>query len=203
MIWQNYELENTVLKSREAVALWKTGKGFVEIGENTLAVPFRLDDQRRGFVFHGKCRLLLDTIVETEQGAIGKSVEEEVTNPFLMLGAAEGTQRHLIKASKEDLAKAGYENEQDLTANAKDVCRRFFGRARVGCQECWDKTDDFIFAFQNKADKLDILAAKGSKLVYKSTGKIYVSDSHKTILKTPDEVVLVNSKKPLIIETTC
>jgi len=34
MIWQNYQLGNTVSKAAEAMTLWQTEKGILEISEN-------------------------------------------------------------------------------------------------------------------------------------------------------------------------
>jgi len=203
MIWQHCQLDRTVLKSDERLTLLRTEKGVVEIGENTLAVPVKLDDQRKGFVFHGKGKLLLDAIVETEEGAIDKSVEEEISEPFLMLGGTEEMQNRLTEANKEDLMKVGYENEQDLLTKAGDLCNRFFGRTGIHNHRCYDENDGFVFAFPNKSDKLDILVAKGSKLVYKSLGRVFVLNRNEAILKTPDEVAIVGNGKSFVIKKKC
>ena len=71
MMWQNYQLDKTALKANENMILWRTEKGTIEIGKNTLAIPIKLDDQRKGYIFHGQGKLLLDTIVETHEGAVG------------------------------------------------------------------------------------------------------------------------------------
>ena len=79
MMWQNYQLGSTVSKASEAVTLWQMEKGIVEISKNTLAVPIGLGDKERGYVFHGNGKFLLDSIVETEEGAIGQPVEKELS----------------------------------------------------------------------------------------------------------------------------
>ena len=131
MTRQNHQLDNTVSKINEALTLWQTEKCIIEISKNTLAVSIKLDDQERGYIFHGQGRLLLDTIVETEKGAIGKPVEKGLNEPFLMLGDTEEKQRHLTEASEEDFAKMSYEDQQEFVAKAKDLLDRFFEKERI------------------------------------------------------------------------
>ena len=126
MIWQNYQLGNIISKASEAMTLWQTEKGIIEIGKNTLAIPIKLRDKERGYVFHGNGKLLLDTIVETEEGAIGKPVEKELNDPFLMLGNVEEIQKHFTKADEEDFAKMGYENQQGFVDSAEELFNQFF-----------------------------------------------------------------------------
>ncbi len=200
MMWQNYQLGNTVSKTSEAVTLWQMEKGIVEISKNTLAVPIELDDKERGYVFHGNGKFLLDSIVETEEGAIGKPVEKELSELFLMLGDTEEIQKHLTEASEEDFAKMGYQNQQEFADRAEDLCGQFFKKKGVHNYQCFDEHRGFIFAFQNQTSKLDILIAKGSKLVYKAMDIVFVSNENKVVLKSPSEVVCTSNGKSVIIK---
>jgi len=199
-MWQNYQLDNTVSKTSEAVTLWQMEKGIVEISKNTLAVPIELDDKERGYVFHGNGKFLLDSIVETEEGAIGKPVEKELSELFLMLGDTEEIQKHLTEASEEDFAKMGYQNQQEFADRAEDLCGQFFKKKGVHNYQCFDEHRGFIFAFQNQTSKLDILIAKGSKLVYKAMDIVFVSNENKVVLKSPSEVVCTSNGKSVIIK---
>jgi len=201
MMWQDYQLDNTTLKANEVIRLWGADKGVIEIGKDTLAIPIRLGDQRRGYIFHGHGKLILDTIVETEEGAIGKPVEKEINEPFLMLGDTEKVQKRLTTTSKEDLTKMGYENQQEFVAKAEDLYHRFFERGRTFRHRRSGEDHGLVFAFQNKASKLDILVVKGSKLVYKATGIVFVANENKVVLKSPKEVVLSRSGKLFVIKT--
>jgi hypothetical protein len=199
MTWQNYQLDNTISKATEAITLWQTEKGTIEISKNTLAIPIKLGDQRKGYIFHGHGKLVLDTIVETEEGAIGKPVEKEINEPFLMLGGTEETQQHLSTPSKEDFTKMGYENQQEFVAKAEDLCNQFF-RGRVHSRQGFEENHGLIFAFQNETSKLDILVAKGSKLVYKAMDMVFVSNENKVVLKNHGEVVLSRNGKSFVIK---
>jgi len=190
MMWRNYRLDSTILKTTDALTLWRTEKGIIEIGRNTLAIPIKLGDQRKGYIFHGHGKLLLDTIIETDEGAIGKPVEKEISEPFLMLGDAEGIQQHLSTAGKENLMEMGYENEQDFLAKAEDLFDHFLGEGKIHGHQCCGNNHGFIFAFPNKEGKLDILVAKGSRLVYKAMNRVFVVDKSKVVLKTKNEVIL-------------
>ncbi|UCE44239.1 MAG: hypothetical protein JSV57_01775, partial [Candidatus Bathyarchaeota archaeon] len=65
---RRYQLGSTILKTVKAIKLWESERGIVEVSKNTLAISIKLDDQGRGYIFHGHGKLLLDTIVETEEG---------------------------------------------------------------------------------------------------------------------------------------
>jgi len=200
MIWQNYQLDNTILKTTEPISLWQTEKGTVEIGKNTLAIPIKLDDQQKGYVFHGNGKLLLDTIVETREGAVGKPVENELNGIFLMLGNAEEIQQHLSSAAKEDLKKMGYESEQGFIDKAEDLLDNF-GKKGIHGHQCCGNNHGIIFAFPNEKGKLDVLVAKGSKLVYKAINQTFVSNDDKVVLKTPSEVIVSGgNRKSLVIK---
>ncbi|MEM2916903.1 MAG: hypothetical protein QXN63_00905 [Candidatus Bathyarchaeia archaeon] len=194
MIWHRYQLESTVLKTTEPITLWKTEKGLIEIDANALALPIKHDNQRKGYIFHGCGKLLLDAIVETQKGAVGKPIEKEIKEPFIMLGAKEEVGQRLTTANSEDLAKMGYETQEAFFRKAEDLYDRLLRNIRVGprCEK------GLIFAFQNKAHSF--LVTKGSKLVYKAAGIIFVSDEDKVVLKSLDGIALLRNGKSVIIQ---
>jgi hypothetical protein len=201
MIRENYQLDTTALKTTETMTLWRTEKGTVEIGKNTLAIPIKLDDQQKGYIFHGHGKLLLDTIVETQEGAVGKPVESELNESFLMLGDTEEIQQHFSTATKEDLTKTGYQSEKEFLNKAETLFDQFFGKMRMHNHQCCGNNNGVIFAFPNEAGKLDVLIANGSKLVYKAMNQVFVSNDGKVVLKTPTEVIVSgDNRKSLVIE---
>jgi hypothetical protein len=192
MKWKNYQLDNNALKTTETVTLWRTERGTVEIGKNTLAVPIKLEDERKGFIFHGNGKLLLDTIVETREGAVGKPVENELNEPFLMLGNVEETEKHLSAATKDDLQKMGYKSEQEFIGKAENLFDQFSGKTRMHNHHCCGGGDGYgvVFSFPNEAGKLDTLVADGSKLVYAAKNQVFVSHGDRVVLKTSKEMVV-------------
>jgi len=202
-MWGSYQLDDAALKATETMILWRTEKGTVEIGRNTLAIPIKLNDQRKGYIFHGHGKLLLDTIVETREGAVGKPVENELNEPFLMLGNTEEIQQHLSTAAKEDLAKMGYGSEKEFLDEAEALLSQFFGKKGMHNHQCWGwgNNNGVIFAFPNETGKLDTLIANGSKLVYKAMNQVFVSNNSKVVLKTPTEVIVTgDNRKSLFIK---
>jgi len=199
MIWAKYKLDNTVARASEEIRLWHTEKGLVEISKNTLAVSVRLNEKRKGYVFHGQGKLLIDAIVETQEGAIGKSIEKELIEPFLLLGDTERIQKDLVETSESDFEKMGYKSRQGFVDKAEDLCERFF-RGRVHSHEDFDEPHGLIFAFQNENSKFDILVASSSKLVYKATDVVFVSNENKVVLKSPGEVVVSDNGKSVVVQ---
>ncbi|NWG10340.1 hypothetical protein HXY33_01105 [Candidatus Bathyarchaeota archaeon] len=200
MIWQKYKLDNEVLKTNEMLTLWKTENGIVEIDKNAIAIPITSDDARKGYIFHGHGKLLLDTIVETKRGAVGKPVEKEINAPFLMLGEIEKIQQSFSAANGEDLKMMGYKNEQEFRTKAGELFDRFLGRRMMHEHNCCGNTSGFIFALPNSDGKLDVLISNDSKLVYKAADQVFVSSKHKTVLKTQNEVIVSNGQKSLVFE---
>jgi hypothetical protein len=180
------------LKTTETLTLWRTEKGTVEIGKNTLAIPIKLEDERKGFIFHGNGKLLLDTIVETREGAVGKPVENELNEPFLMLADVEETEKHLSAATKDDLQKMGYKSEQEFMGKAENLFDQFFGKTRMYNHHCCGDSDGYgvVFSFPNEAGKLDTLVADGSKLVYAAKNQVFVSHGDRVVLKTSKQMVV-------------
>ena len=199
MIWHEYQLGDTVSKTTEDTRLWESEKGIVEINKDALAIPIELDDEEKGYLFHGQGKLLLDTIVETEEGAIGKPVERELNKPFLMLADTEKTRQSLTKASDGDLTKMSYENKQGFMEEAQDLFNRFFKNGRTHSRHHFRKHCGFVFAFQNQTNKLDILVANGPKIVYTAKDLVFVSNKNKVVLKSPDEVVCSGKGRSVII----
>jgi hypothetical protein len=199
MIWEKYKLDDTVSRATEDIRLWQAKKGIIEISRNTLAVPIMLDDEQKGYVFHGQGKLLIDAIAETKEGAVGKPVEKELIEPFLMLGDTEIIRKRLAETREDNFEKMGYESQQEFIDKAEDLFDRFFGET-VHSYEDFDENHGLIFAFQNGTSKFDILVADGSKLVYKTTGLVFVSNEDKIVLKSPSEVVVSDNGKSVIIK---
>jgi hypothetical protein len=201
MICEDYHASGTVFGAAEPLRLWETAKGYVEIGKNTLAVPIMRGYRPKGYVFQGHSRLVLDTIIETEEGAVGKPVEKEIARPFLMLGNTETIQHCLVPAGNEDLTEMGYTKQEELVAKAEDLLNRLSGRkGRIHSSPFSRYCNASVFAFQNETDKLDILVAKGEKLVYKAMNTIFVSNRDRTILKERSGLICVSDGRSIIVK---
>jgi hypothetical protein len=119
MMGLDYKVDNAVSKTIDVLALWHSEKGLVEIDKDTLAVGIRRNEKEAEYVFCGHGRLLIDTIVETDEGAMGKPVEKELNQPFIMFSNTKEIHQHLSIASDEDVARIGYPVERTLSLNQR------------------------------------------------------------------------------------
>jgi hypothetical protein len=137
-------------------------------------------------------------VIETEQGAVGRPVEKEISQPFLMLGDTEIAQQRLNLVSQEDLSEMGYTKQEEFVSRAEDLLNRFSRGGRV--RKCRHSGDGSVFAFQNEANKLDFLIAKGARLVYKTMNTVFLSNRDKVVLKNSDGVVCISKGKSVIVK---
>lgn len=197
MIRHNYQLDATIQKVREWTPLWKTERGVIEVGDDTLAILIKMNSHNIGCVFHGDGKLIMDTIVETDRGAIGRPVERKIEKPFIMIGNVDSIRQNLIAANKQDIAKRGYVEEREFIEKAEALCRRFFGEDKG--YACGTFEQGFVFAFPSEASGLDMLVAKDSKIVYKAHGMMFVSNEDRVVLKTSWKTVVSNGEKSVVL----
>jgi len=199
MILQQFRLDDAISRTTEDLTLWQSEKCKVKIGKDALAVAVKLDNQTKGYVVQGKGHMILDTIVETERGAIGKPTEKNLDKPFLMLTDTDIIQDKLARASAESLAEAGYTDSRDFIEKTERQFHKYLSRGRIGgC--CWGhEQEGTVFAFVNEKDDMDFLVLKGSKIVYKSENMVFVSGSDNVGIKGPEHVILLKGDKSIVI----
>jgi hypothetical protein len=180
-MWEDYEVSGAVFKIKESVTLCKTDQGFVEVDKDTLAVPIKRGERQEGYVFHGHGKLVLDAIVETESGAVGEPIEKELSSPFLMLGETEQIQQRMDEASGDDLTQKGYQNASEFIDNAKSFLEKSLTKGRI------------------HRGRSDVLILTGSNLIYKSRSMVFISRKDKSILKSPEHVVMSHNGKCILI----
>ena len=202
MMWKNYELDGIVLELGEDLTLCRSDKVLVNSNKGTMVVPVKHKDRREGLVFLGHGRLIVDTIVETEKGAIGKPIDREICEPFLMLGDIEETLQHLREAGKEDLARNGVKVE-DLFDKAQNLIEKFSGRRAIHGCGCNNEGIRLVFAFATEKDRLDILMLNGSRLVFNSGNLSFVSNGNHSILNKGGQVVLATDRRSIFVERPC
>ena len=192
-MWHHYQLYNTTSKTNQPLTLWKTDRGIIEIDKDTFAIAITQDGKPQGYIFNGNGKLTLDTIVETEQGAVGKPTEKTLTEPFLMLGNPQNITPHLTTTTNAD--------NKEFTAKAEDFFHHFFKNERTFNTDCCSHHEGLIFAFSNPNNHPDLLVLNDSKIVYKTKHMTFVSDEDKDVLKSPEHMVVSNRGKCVIIKT--
>jgi len=194
----NYELGEELFKTTEDTMLLKTERCIVTAFKDTLALPLTINGKIPGFFMHGAGRLIIDAIIETSKGAIGKSIEKTLTKPFIILGDIEKVKDKMTKADMARLGVMGYENLEAFREKAEEVCERILNRRINGIRI--DRRLASVFFFVNDENSCDTLISKNTrKLVYVTRGKVYVFSDDKSLITGPEEVFLSKHGKTVII----
>jgi len=197
MKYPNYKLSNEPLKIVEDATLLKNERCVVDALEGSLALPILIDEKVQGYVFHGTGKLVVDSIIETTKGAVGKPTVKDLKHPFMMLGGAEEIKDNLGNADTSDLQNAGYERVDAFIEHAEELCGRLLKGKH--CHVDFNGEDSRLFAFLNEEGKLDILISKSNKLVYKSEKRVYISKGSKSVLQRPGEIIVSRKGKTVVI----
>ena len=197
MKYLNYRLSNEPSKIVEDATLLKNERCIVDALRGTLALPILIDEKVQGYVFHGTGKLVVDSIIETTKGAVGKPTIKDLKHPFMMLGGAEEIKDDLGNADTSDLQNAGYERVDAFIEHAEELCGRLLKEKH--CHVDFNGKDARLFAFLNGEGKLDILVSKNDKLVYKSEKRVYISKGSKSVLQRPGEIIVSRKGKTVVI----
>jgi len=197
MKYLDYKLSNESLKIVEDATLLKNERCVVDALEGSLALPILIDEKVQGYVFHGTGKLVVDSIIETTKGAVGKPTVKNLKRPFIMLGRIEEIKDNLANADTSDLQNIGYEGVDAFIEHAEELCGRLFNGKH--CHVDFNGKDSHLFAFMNEEGKLDILVSRDDKLVYKSEKKVYLSKGSKNVLKCPKEIIVSRKGKTVVI----
>lgn len=203
MMLTRLQVGDTILKAIDTMTLTKTQRSLVEIAEDSLAAGIEADGKLEGYVFHGHGKMLLDTIIETDEGALGKSVEKEIKDMFLMLGDTNQLQPHLKGATSEGLLKMGYRDGLEFQTRAQVMVNQFAGEAGAKGFQGFGSCDGTEFAFPNRSGKFDVLITDDSKLVYKAVNLLFVSDLDNIVLKNAEHIVVSGQGRSCIVNTKC
>ena len=194
---RSYELDDELLRTLEDVTLLKNERCIVEIPKRTLALPIIIDEKVQGYVFHGAGKLMVDSIIETTRGAVGKPTVKDLSHPFMMLGKAEEIKDSLGPADTSDLQNAGYERVDGFVEKAKELCEGLLKGRHT--HEGFNGKGSRLFVFKNDEGDSDILLAKNDELVYKSGKKVYVSKGSKSVLQRHGEFIVSKKGKTVVI----
>ncbi len=114
-----------------------------------------------------------------------------------MLGNAEEIENNLAPADSTDLNKLGYKDIEGFVEKADGLCQHLLRKGTN--QLSTDTKEARVFAFAESKDEFDMLVSKGDSLVYTSKEKIFVSRRNKTVLKSPEQIVVSSEKGKTVI----
>jgi hypothetical protein len=192
-----YKLGEAPLKTVEDITLLQNERCLTKVFKNTLCLPILVDEETAGYIFHGTGQLIIDSIIETKKGAVGKPTVKDLKQPFIMLGNTGKIENNLAHADSTDLKKLGYKDIEGFVETADRLCKHLFHKGTNRLPR--DMKDTMVFAFAESNDKFDMLVLKGDSLVYTSREKVFVSKRDKTVLTCPEQVVVTKRGKTVII----
>lgn len=190
-----WDLGKTTLMLLGDTTLLKTERCLVTLNRDALALPLLLDGEVRCYAFKGCLRLLLDAIIETDERALGKAIEEELRRPFLMYGGVEEVEHQLREAAERDLFEAGYKTVEEFRGEVWNAFKHFF---RGEYQEGWRRGDSKVFIIKNRRDDHDFLVSNSNRLVYLHEGDIYIFGKE-AVVKERDGLFVLSKKGRIII----
>ncbi|MFB0543770.1 MAG: hypothetical protein ACETVR_03215 [Candidatus Bathyarchaeia archaeon] len=193
-----WDLGKTPLRLLVDTTLLDTERCLLTLSRGTLALPLLLDGEIRGYAFKGSGRLFLDAIIETDEGALGRAIEEELERPFLMYGDVGEVEQQLREAAEGDLFEAGYRTIEEFRGELWDAFKGFF---RGQHQGDWRKGDSKVFVIKNRRDGHDFLVSNRRRLVYLHEGVIYLLGK-RSVLKERNGLFVVSGKGKIIIGPT-
>ncbi len=203
MTLQGLKLSTEASKTTDVAVLCKNQRCIVEVMKDTVALQITCDKQPRGYIFHGTAKLLIDAIVETGQGAIGKPIEKTVETSFLMLGQPDDRLK-LDAAEDDDFARLGYSDQTAFKQEAERLLDQFFEYSTCRCGRARARNHEgHVFAFQEDAGNLAILFVNGAKMVYKASDQVFVSKDRGTALTQLGIVVVSHPSKHVLIANDC
>jgi len=83
------EIKEELFKLEQDFTLFQNEKCIVKIFKQSFALPVLRGDETVGYVFHGKGELVIDALIETSKGTIGKPIERLIETPFIMIAPTE------------------------------------------------------------------------------------------------------------------
>lgn len=198
MLHGHVQLGNQPQKLTKDATLLQNEKCIIKATTGTITLPILTDNTIRGHLFIGTGQLILDTIIETMRGAIGKPLVKDLSRdqPFLMLGETKNLKENLTQATNQDLADIGYKSIDEFVKTANETFDQFAHKRRSHIDI---EPDAHIFAFANEHEKWDFLIAKDDKLVYTSKHKVYVSRNNGETVSLGQGSILVAKKGKTVV----
>jgi len=196
----NIEVKEDPLKLRQDFTLFQNERCIMKIFKPSLALPIMRESEVVGYVFHGEGKLVIDAVIETPKGAIGRPVERKIETPFIMLAPFEKVRKlreDLVSANISDLKQKGYEGLGEFIKAARELCSQTF---RKTCFDTFLENRRYIFAFKRKDQrKIDLLVSKDDKLAYISGEKLFAFKRGKSVIIKPGKLLIAKSNKTLVV----
>ena len=158
----------------------------LRVEEGSLLLPITTGDSE-GYYVRGRGVLLLDSIIETPDGAIGRPVKRMLDEPFILLGRTD------CEPDVEGIE--GNCDVESLIREAEELAGDYRGDLGGRRGRC---------AIFRARDGVDALVVDGDQLVYRESNMVYVSGGKNDVLVDRDRGLAVSkSGRTVTIENGC
>lgn len=199
MMQHGYKLSAELCKLVQEATLIENEKCRVTMEADTLASQVCIEGRMEGYVLHGEGRLILDAIIETRGGAVGKSIVRELGEPFIALATSkENLNIALSPATLEDLRKVGYDSPEAFIERVDGLLGKFFRKGRRISASILDEKFK-VFAFPVN-DAFEILLASKDSVVYVKKGGSYIFKGGRQVAMELGDVVISKFGKLVVIK---
>jgi len=186
-----WKIEPKTFELKEETELFRNTRCYLKVkqGAKVLKVSYR--DRHVGYAFKGPVEYAVDTVIETSQGALGKSVKVSREDIVLVF---------MNPLPKLKLSEA--EADVDFIEEVLDMCEKLTEERKVSLKALRGESEYFTAVFPRE-NYYEIIVAKKDKLVYVSKKTVYVAaSSSKNILVSENRIVISSKNKLLYLPKT-
>lgn len=194
--WDDLVLGALAGKVSETIEIARSKKALVEVTAGTLYFPVLFEEIEVGGIFIGSGRFVVDAIVETRQGAIGKSHDYSWDGSLLILSSGgEWTPPSVKLVQDKDLKSYHLKTTDEAKERATQILDRFteskfgwFSESYIRRGKGWRVT------ILDKERGVTHLIAKQTRLIMKHSDTKIVLDGNRLLQKQGERKIVVASR---------
>jgi len=177
----------------EALKLISNEKVLARIDAGSLWAPVEDGDEEMGAIIFGEGNYAVDAIIETGEGAVGRSHTGFIDGFKLYLGASR-LEEISHAASDDELQAQGFEGSETFIDAANDAIAEFLGpdTCTKGAHRTHKRGEDGVLFWSDKENKRNIIVAGVDDLVFIKGGKVFVLNDDSAVSIQDGSVFLRN-----------
>ncbi|UCD45823.1 MAG: hypothetical protein JSV27_04880 [Candidatus Bathyarchaeota archaeon] len=175
----------------EALKLISNEKAFARIDAGSFWAPVEDDAEKVGAIIFGEGNYAVDAIVETEEGAVGRSHTGFIDGFKLFLGASR-LEEMSRAASDGELQSMGFESSGSFIDAADEAIEEFLG-TDAHTDRTHRRREEGVLFWSDRENKRNIIVAGFDSLVFIKGGKVFVLNDDNAVSVQDGNVFLQNS----------
>ncbi|RLE81604.1 MAG: hypothetical protein DRJ52_03815 [Thermoprotei archaeon] len=181
-----WKIEPKTFELKEETELFRNSKCYLKVKQGAKVLKISYRDRHVGYAFKGPLEYAVDTVIETSQGALGKSVKvsrEDVVLVFMN--------------PLPELKLSEAEADVDFIEEVLDICEELAEERKINLKALRSESKYFTAVFPRE-NYYEIIVAKENKLVYVSKNIVYITaPPDKNILVSKNNIVVSYKNKLL------